>query len=687
MSDHLKPLTGVAWLARGSNVALLLAAIFLLLAAGAAFLSYKHYRVHLEHTLASDYATAALFGLMLEAHTKRIIRTMESYANRTRLFEAARQKNAKKAAIHLREMSSHNPDMDSIVMTDPEGTLWASHPFRPDVTGKNYSHRDWYAGVRKGWKPYVSDVVLRVTGEKDTAIQIAVPVADDKGRVAGILLNTQRTRAFSALIKRAPREEGLSYSLVDRRGMTIYSSRYAFERALAPYPFFEAYTKLLSAQVKSFRVSDPTASGAKRYISFAAVSGLGWQVFVGRDQRSLVGAAVPYMLQIGVIALLLFALSTLSLLYFRKRALTELAMERLVAQQSLLASETRFRELFNNMASGVALFEAVNDGADFTISDINPAGRKMTNVADDVAGRGLREVFGRAEITGFFRVLQEVWQTGLPRDWPVTLYKDNDLKLWMENYACRLPSGQLVVVFDDVTKQKQASDRMIRQSRLLSAINRLFTETLRAPNAQSVAETCLSVASELTSSPMGFIGRINADGCLDMYAISHSGWDACRMEPGAAQAAVASMEIRGIWGQVILRAQPLLLNDPAACPERVGLPEGHPPITSFLGAPLADSGKVIGLIALANREGGYTAREQEDLEALALAFAETLRRGQAEDKIRQMNAELERRIAERTAQLERLNKHFVNRELKMRELKARIAELENKDEHCEKPIF
>lgn len=687
MSDDLKPLTGVAWLARGRNVALLLGAILLLLSAGATFLSYKHYRVHLEHTLEGDRATAALFALILEEHTKRLIRTMESYANRSRLFEAASQKNVKKAAIHLREMSSHNPDMDSIVMTDPHGTLWASHPFRPEVTGKNFSHRDWYLGVRKGWTPYVSDVVLRVTGEKDTAIQIAVPVADEQGRVVGILLNTQRTRAFSALMERVPCEEGLSFSVADRRGMTLYSSRYAFERALAPYPFFEMFSKLPPAKVTSFRVSDPTASGAKRYISFASVSGLGWHVFVGRDQRSLMGAAVPYVLQIGFIGLLLFALCALSLLYFRKRAITELATERLASQQSLMASETRFRELFNNMASGVALFEAVNDGEDFTISDINPAGRKMTNVADDFTGRGLREIFGLAEKTGFFRGLQEVWQTGLPRDWPVTLYRDHDLKLWMENYICRLPSGQLVVVFDDVTKQKQSSDQIIRQSRLLGAINRLFTETLRAPNAQSVAETCLSIASEITSSPMGFIGRINADGRLEMYAISHSGWDACRMEPGAAQAAVTRMEIRGIWGQVILRGQTLLVNDPAACPERVGLPEGHPPITAFLGAPLADSGKVIGLIALANREGGYTAREQEDLEALALAFAETLRRGQAEDKIRQMNAELERRIAERTAQLERLNKHFVNRELKMRELKARIVELENKDEHCEKPIF
>ncbi len=67
------------------------------------------------------------------------------------------------------------------------------------------------------------------------------------------------------------------------------------------------------------------------------------------------------------------------------------------------------------------------------------------------------------------------------------------------------------------------------------------------------------------------------------------------------------------------------------------LPEYHPVITSFLGVPLKQGKKTIGIIALANNKLGYTLKDKENIEAVAGSFTEALMRKRAEIKINEAN--------------------------------------------------
>ena len=76
-------------------------------------------------------------------------------------------------------------------------------------------------------------------------------------------------------------------------------------------------------------------------------------------------------------------------------------------------------------------------------------------------------------------------------------------------------------------------------------------------------------------------------------------------------------------------------------------------LTSFLGVPLILDKKIIGILGVANREGGYSSEQQADLEAIVPAVTQTLnrikaelKRKLAEEKILQLNKNLKKRIDE-----------------------------------------
>ncbi|MBU1162059.1 MAG: response regulator, partial [Proteobacteria bacterium] len=121
----------------------------------------------------------------------------------------------------------------------------------------------------------------------------------------------------------------------------------------------------------------------------------------------------------------------------------------------------------------------------------------------------------------------------------------------------------------------------------------------------------------------------------DTIAISNPGWDACNMPDSKATLLIKDMEIRGIDRSVIREEKSRIVNDPASHPDRVGTPEDHPTVTSFLGVPLKSLDKTIGMIGLANKESGYDLADQETIEDLSVAFVEALMRKRAEKALQE----------------------------------------------------
>ncbi len=140
--------------------------------------------------------------------------------------------------------------------------------------------------------------------------------------------------------------------------------------------------------------------------------------------------------------------------------------EQVNLENALRDSEQRFREVFRHAASGMAIYEAVDGGKDFVFRDINRAGARLGGIhRRDHLNRRITEIYPAVRELGFLEVLQQVWRTGKSRRYPVSRYEDGRISIWVENYVFKLPSGELVAIFEDRTRQKVAEAELIRSEK------------------------------------------------------------------------------------------------------------------------------------------------------------------------------------------------------------------------------
>ncbi|MFD2467557.1 sensor histidine kinase [Amycolatopsis silviterrae] len=123
----------------------------------------------------------------------------------------------------------------------------------------------------------------------------------------------------------------------------------------------------------------------------------------------------------------------------------------------------------------------------------------------------------------------------------------------------------------------------------------------------------VAAACELVGARYAALGVIGPDGRLVEFV--HTGMDA-----EAVKRIGGLPEGKGLLGAVVEDPRPVRLDRLQDDPRSTGFPEGHPPMTSFLGVPVRVRGEVFGDLYLADAEQGRFDAEDEQL-ALALAAA------------------------------------------------------------------
>ncbi len=161
------------------------------------------------------------------------------------------------------------------------------------------------------------------------------------------------------------------------------------------------------------------------------------------------------------------------------------------SESKLSISQNRYRGLFENMADGVAIYKAVDEGEDFEFIDFNQAGENIDSIdSKELVGKKVTKVFPGIKDMGLFDVFQRVWRTGESESFPVSQYSDDRVTGWRDYFVYRLESGEVVTIYSDETARKIAEQKLQESESQKKQIIQTVPGIMFLKNADGVYMAC-----------------------------------------------------------------------------------------------------------------------------------------------------------------------------------------------------
>ncbi|MBU2026907.1 MAG: cache domain-containing protein, partial [Proteobacteria bacterium] len=286
--------------------AVIIVSVFIIIFSITLEITRNHYQYVFKNVITENTLTANLLSSLMYEHQKAAISILGSYAQRMSFIDAVKKKDFHRAFYHLKSLSEHHTEIDALFITDQYGTLWANYPVDSKGFGKNLAYRDWYKGVSKKWRPYISTVFRLIVLEKGLAVSVSVPVFDRKGKVIGILSGAQRTPFLATFLKENIIDPKKNIALLDQEGNIIFSNAVPYQEKITKYPDARVLEKALAGVFVDMEIADAKEKGGISYVSIAPVRGIGWSVIVGQEKNAILKSLYGYFILSAVAGFVIF---------------------------------------------------------------------------------------------------------------------------------------------------------------------------------------------------------------------------------------------------------------------------------------------------------------------------------------------------------------------------------------------
>src|ERR1700678_2453259 len=176
-------------------------------------------RSHAETQAAAESEQIARVSDALVTNEFRASTTfLQSIATHETFRQALKRQDFRTIEDRLAQIKALQPDFASISVFNPDGTLQASYPATPDLIHQSSAYLDWYKGVSRERKPYVSEVYQTVFPPHQQVVALAVPITDDAGNPLGFLVARIALDTITRELVQTKLVGAWAISLVDQHG-------------------------------------------------------------------------------------------------------------------------------------------------------------------------------------------------------------------------------------------------------------------------------------------------------------------------------------------------------------------------------------------------------------------------------------------------------------------------------------
>jgi PAS domain S-box-containing protein len=222
--------------------------------------------------------TGKLVGNLIEQHMVQSKLLLESFASRPSLVESAQRGDLKELTKHLEQAYSLRPDFVFFGFYSPDGTLRAVYPPTEGTLNKSYAFRDWYTGVTKQQRTYVSEAYETAVGDHPE-VAIAIPLKSSDGRSIGILMAPMRVETIFQEIKTLTSpQSSTAISIVDQSGHVFGDSKAAVKMISRQQPGSPGLLAQVQAGKPSAKLHN--VNGRDLLFGFYPIESLNWGVLI-----------------------------------------------------------------------------------------------------------------------------------------------------------------------------------------------------------------------------------------------------------------------------------------------------------------------------------------------------------------------------------------------------------------------